>query len=77
MLALGHQVMQGVGPNLPVAAVLPLVLAALAALPLWPGLGRKAAWAVAAALLMLDAGTALWVRLDPIADTVPVYSADK
>ncbi len=43
MIALGHQVMQGVGPKLPVAAVLPLAVAAMAVLPLWPGLGTKTA----------------------------------
>jgi hypothetical protein len=31
----------------------------------------------AAVLLALAAGTALWVRLDPLADTVAVYSNDK
>ncbi len=77
MLALGHQFMQAVGPNLPVTAVLPLALAALAVLPLWTGLGVWAARAGAALLLVLALGVALNVRLDPIADTVPVYEADK
>ena len=77
MIALGHQVMQAVGPNLPVAAVLPLSIAALAVLPLWPGLGVKTARVAAALCLMLAVGVALTVRLDPLADTVPVYAADK
>ena len=77
MIALGHQVMQAVGPNLPVAAVLPLSIAALAVLPLWPGLRVKTARVAAALCLMLAVGVALTVRLDPLADTVPVYSADK
>ncbi|WP_295528005.1 M20/M25/M40 family metallo-hydrolase [Novosphingobium sp. Chol11] len=77
MLALGHQVMQGVGPNLPVVAVLPLALAGLAALPLWPSINRKHALVAAAVLLALAAGTAINVRLDPLADTVAVYSNDK
>ena len=77
MIALGHQVMQGVGPDMPDAAVLPLAVAVLAVLPLWPGLGRKTARVAAGALLALAAGVALDVRLDPLADTVPVYSADK
>jgi len=77
MIALGHQVMQGVGPNLPVAAVLPLAVSAMAVLPLWPGLTARTARIAAAALLVLAAGVALTVRLDPLADTVPVYSADK
>ena len=77
MIALGHQIMQGVGPGMPVAAVLPLAVAAMAVLPLWPGLGVKTARVVAALLLVLAAGVALDVRLDSLADTVPVYSADK
>ncbi len=77
MIALGHQVMQGVGPNLPVAAVLPLAVGALAVLPLWDGLSARTARMAAAVLLVLALGTALTVRLDPLADTVPVYSADK
>ncbi len=77
MIALGHQVMQGVGPGMPVAAVLPLALAALAVLPLWPGLSARSARIAAAVLLLAGVGIALDVRLDPLADTVPVYSADK
>jgi hypothetical protein len=46
-------------------------------LPLWEGLGARTARMAAAALLVVALGTALTVRLDPIADTVPVYSADK
>lgn len=77
MLSLGHQVMQSVGPGLPMAAVLPLAVAALALLPLWEGISARAARIGAALLLVIAAGTALNVRLDPLADTVPVYSADK
>ena len=77
MIALGHQVMQGVGPGLPVAAVLPLAVAVIAVLPLWPGLSRQTARVAAALLLLLGAGVALNVQLDLLADTVPVYSADK
>ena len=73
MLALGHQMMQGVGPNLPMVAVLPLGLAALAMLPLWPGVSGKMAMRAATILLLLALGTALWVRLDPIAETVAAY----
>lgn len=77
MLALGHQVMQGVGPDLPMAAVLPLAVTAIAVLPLWEGISARAARIGAAVLLVTALGTALTVRLDPLADTVPVYSADK
>lgn len=77
MIALGHQVMQGVGPGMPMAAALPLALAALALLPLWEGVSARTARLAAALLLVAAVGTALTVRLDPLADTVPVYSADK
>lgn len=73
-IALGHQLMQGVGPTMPGAAALPLGLGALAFLPLWPGLSRRQARQAGLALLLLALGAALWVRLDPVADTVAVYS---
>ncbi len=77
MLSLGHQVMQGVGPNLPVAVVLPLAVTAMALLPLWDAIPARTARLAAAVLLIAAVGTALTVRLDPLADTVPPYSADK
>jgi hypothetical protein len=77
MISLGHQVMQGVGPGLPMAAVLPLAVAALAVLPIWDGIAARTSRLAAAVLLLVAVGTALTVRLDPLADTVPAYSADK
>lgn len=75
--ALGHQLMQGVGPDMPSVAALPLALAALALIPLWPGLGHRHARQAGLALLVLALGTALWVRFDPMADTVATYSLAK
>lgn len=77
MLALGHQVMQGVGPTMPMAAALPLALAVLGLLPVWSGLGVRTARLAAGALLVLAVGVALWVRLDPIAPSVAVYADTK
>lgn len=77
MVSLGHQVMQGVGPNLPMAAALPLAVTAMALLPLWEAIPARTARVAAALLLVTALGTALTVRLDPLADTVPPYSADK
>ena len=77
MISLGHFVVQGVGPGLPVAAMLPLAMTTAVLLPLWEGVSARTARLAAAALLVLALGTALTVRLDPLADTVPVYSADK
>ena len=73
-LALGHQLMQGVGPTIPFVAALPLGLAALALVPLWPGMSRSMTWRWAGALLLAALAVALWVRFDPMADTVAVYS---
>lgn len=72
MLALGHQLMQGVGPTMPAVASLPLAIGALAVLPLWPGLKRPRP--VAAGMIALSAAVALWVQLDAPADSRAVYS---
>ncbi|WP_214647614.1 M20/M25/M40 family metallo-hydrolase [Novosphingobium aerophilum] len=72
MLALGHQLMQGVGPGLPSAASLPLAIATLALLPVWPGSERSRP--MATALMAIAIGLALWVQLDPPAESRAVYS---
>lgn len=77
MISLAHFVMQGVGPSMPMATALPLALTALTFLPLWDGMAAQRARMAAAVLLVIAVGTALTVRLDPLADTVPPYSADK
>ncbi len=77
MIYLGHFVMQGVGAPMAWVAALPLALAVMALLPVWPGLGMRAARRSGAVLLGLALLAALWVRLDPVADTVAVYSSDK
>ena len=77
MLALGHQVMQGVGPTMPMAAALPLALGALGLLPVWHGVTSRTARTSAAGLLILAMAVALWVRLDPVAETVAVYADTK
>ena len=75
--ALGHQLMQGVGPDMPSVAALPLALGALALAPTWPGLSHRKARQAGLAMLVLALGTALWVRFDPVADTVATYSLAK
>ncbi|MFO1256229.1 MAG: M28 family peptidase [Sphingomonadaceae bacterium] len=74
MLSLGHQLMQGVGPDLPSVAALPLALGALALVPLWPALSHRHARQAGLALLVLALGVSLWVRFDPMADSVASYS---
>lgn len=76
-LYLGHFVMQGVGPGMPYAVVLPLALAVTAMLPAWSGMARKPARRTALCLLVGGLLVALWVRFDPLPDTVAVYSTDK
>ncbi len=77
MIYLGHFIMQGVGASIPFAAGLPISLAVMALLPMWPGTSAKTAQRGGLALLGLALLTALWVRYDPLADTVAVYSSDK
>lgn len=76
MLALGWQLIEAVGPGKPMAAALPLALAAVLAAPLVPAVTRHKAVKAAALLIVLALAIALWVRLDPIAPSIPPYSSD-
>ena len=75
--SLAHFLMQGVGTTMPMAAALPLALAVLALLPLWPGLAQAKARAAIITLLVAAGGVALWVLLDAPAETRAVYADDK
>ncbi|RYE02104.1 MAG: M20/M25/M40 family metallo-hydrolase [Sphingomonadales bacterium] len=80
MLTLGHALFQAVGPGMPFAMILPLGLSMLLLLPLIPAIPppnalRKAAL-LAVVLALLALAIALWVRFDPIAPSVAVYSSD-
>jgi hypothetical protein len=77
MLSLGHQLMQGVGPTLSFAVALPLALAVLSTLPLWPGMEARKARAIAVAALLGAASVSLWVLLDAPAASRAVYSDTK
>ena len=77
MLSLGHQLMQGVGPTLPFAIALPLALAVLTALPLWPGIVARKARVIALAALLGAMSVSLWVLLDAPAASRAVYSDSK
>ncbi|KQT32657.1 hypothetical protein ASG29_13035 [Sphingomonas sp. Leaf412] len=77
LLGFGFFLMQAVGPKTPIAAVLPLLPVALVLAPLAGRIARRRALAVAAVLLVLGAGVALWVRADPLAPSVPPYSNHK
>lgn len=77
MLALGHQLMQGVGPTMAGAATLPLVLAAVTLLPLWTPLPARSALRAAGAFALAGLAVALWVRLDAPAETIAAYADTK
>jgi len=77
MLALGHQLMQGVGPTMAAAAALPLTIAAVTVLPLWTPLPQRIALRAVGALALAGLAVALWVRLDAPADTIAAYADTK
>jgi hypothetical protein len=76
MLALGWQLIQAVGPAMPMVAALPLALAATLAAPLVPAVDRRRAVMLAVLLVTLATAIALWVRLDAVAPSIPPYSSD-
>lgn len=73
MLSLFHQLMLGVGPDMPSVAILPLALAVLAALPVYGDLKPRVASGLTLLCLGIAIAAALWIRFDPIASTVPLY----
>lgn len=77
MLALGHQLMQGVGTTMPSAAALPLAIAALGVLPVWQALSPRAVNRAAVMAFLAAAAVALWVQLDAPAESRAVYSDSK
>ncbi|WP_066810516.1 M28 family peptidase [Sphingomonas asaccharolytica] len=72
MLGFGFFLLQAVGPGMPMIAASPLAISAVLLLPLMPEPRR--ALTMAAALLVVATGIALWVLLDPVAPSVAVYS---
>lgn len=75
MLGFGFFLLQAVGPGMPMVAAIPLAIGAVLILPLLPEPRR--ALMVAAALLIVATGIALWVLLDPIAPSAAVYNDTK
>jgi hypothetical protein len=72
MLGFGFFLLQAVGPGMPMIAAIPLAIVVVLILPLMPEPRR--ALTVAAALLVMATGIALWVLLDPIAPSAAVYN---
>ena len=74
LLALGFFLLQAVGPDLPSVAALPLALIAVLLWPLMPVVRRRPALMTAGALLLAALAIAGWVRLDPVADSIAMFS---
>ena len=73
LLALGHLLMLGVGAQFLFIAVLPAALAVLALLPLCADQPKALSRLIISAAGLSVIALALWIRLDPIAATVPLY----
>jgi hypothetical protein len=73
-LALAHLAFLGVGADAPAAMAVFLVLALALVWPLLAGVPRRPMLMLAAGLAVAAVGLALWVRLDPLAPSVPAYS---
>jgi hypothetical protein len=71
---LAHQLVQGVGSDLPLVVTLPLVLATVAILPLWHPMPRRSRRVAVLAFGLAAIVIALMIRAAPIADTIPPYS---
>lgn len=74
LFAIGFFLLQAVGPATPMVAALPLVLVSVIAWPLAPPVTRRFALTAATLLIVAALAVALWVRLDPLAPSVAVYS---
>lgn len=74
LLGFSFFLIEAIGPDTPGAAALPLALIAALLWPLVPAVPSRRAATAGLVLLVAAIGIALWVRLDPIAATVPLYS---
>ena len=77
LLQFGHFLMQGVGPDMPWLAALLAALAMPILGLLLPVANRKAAFTIAFACLLGATAIALFVRFDPVAETVADYESLK
>ena len=74
---LAHSILLGIGAGMPSVAAVFAPLVMLTLWPLLPRVSRRAAWAAALLLVAGAGGLALWVRLDPVAASVPPFPARK
>ncbi len=77
LLQYGHQLMQGVGPTMPSLAALLAALAIPVLGLLIPAVKGRTAMGVAALCLFAATAIALFVRFDPVAETVADYESLK
>lgn len=75
IIALFFVLFQAVGAPIPMIAALPVTLCLMLAGPLVPVIDRRKVLIAAGALILLAVGIALWVRLDAVSPSVPVYSS--
>ena len=77
LLQFGHMFMQGVGADLPSIVALLIALAIPVLGPLVPQVNARRSALVAGLCVVAALVIAMVVRLDPVADTVPVYRSMK
>ena len=74
LIGMGHQLMQAIGPDLPMIAAVPAAYGVLVLLPLWPSLRTTAAQLLSLLPLLVAVVLAFTVRTDPLAPSVATYS---
>ena len=74
---LAHNILLGIGAGMPSVAAIFAPLTLLLLWPLAPRLTRRAATVAALLCIAVAGGIALWVRLDPVAESVPPYPSRK
>ena len=76
MVMLGHLLLLGVGPTMLPVAILVAAIAVLSLMPFWPGTEKGRDTKMMLVRLGVILALALWIRFDPIASTVPLYSTN-
>jgi len=76
MIMLGHLLLLGVGPTMLPVAILIAAISVLALMPFWPGTEKGQDKKLILVRLGIIIALALWIRFDPIASTVPLYSTN-
>ena len=74
---LAHVILLGIGAGMPSVAAIFAPLTLLLLWPVVPRVSRKTALVAALLLIAVAGGIALWVRLDPVAASVPPYPSRK